>query len=97
MVSNLTQQEMETHLNMTADDRSLWSIYSDDPVMQRRLESVGAEVTGAAKDGIGKFYTLPANQVSFRQPPKPMSEERKAHLATQLQRVRKTPVATGAE
>lgn len=94
---NLTLQEQETHLSMSADDRGTWHVYSDDPVMQRRLESIGAELVKVAADGIGKHYALPANQITFRKPPKPLSDERKAQLAEQLRRQSNPPVATDAK
>ncbi len=85
---NLTQQEQETVLSMTADDRNTWHVYSDDPVMQRRLEGIGAKVVRVASDGIGKHYELPANQVTLRKPLKPMSDERKAQLGQRLRALR---------
>jgi len=88
MASNLSLAEQETHLNMTADDRDTWHVYSDDPVMQRRLESVGAVLVRTTGDGNGKEYTLPANQLSLRKPPKPLSEERKAQLAMRMRSMR---------
>lgn len=80
---DLTLAEQETHLNMTGDDHKTWHVYSDDPVMQRKLESVGAALVRSTKDGLGKFYTLPANQISFR---KPLSEEQKAKKVANLRR-----------
>lgn len=80
---NLALTEQETHLNMTADDRGTWYVFSDDPVMQRRLEKIGAVITKVMKDGVGKEYTLKASQVSLR---KEMSAEKKAALAARLQR-----------
>ena len=91
----LTLQEQETHLSMTADDRSVWAIYSDDQVMQRRLESIGA--TLVKNEGAGKHYTLPANQVTLRKPKKPMPEARKAQLAERMRTLARNTVITGAE
>lgn len=82
-LSDLSNAERETMLNMVADNRAMWNVYSDDPVMQRKLERIGAVVIKTETHG-GKHYELPANQVSFRRPPKPMSKERKAELAAQL-------------
>ncbi len=65
-MADLTLEEMETHLNVTADDRSVWQISSNDVVMQRRVEKVGAKLV--KQRGDTKFYTLPANQISFRNP-----------------------------
>ena len=94
MTIELSNEERETHFSMTADDRSAWAVYSDDPIMQRRLESIGATLTRIAPDGLGKHYTLPANQLSLRNAPKPLSDERKAQLANQLARRSKPPVIT---
>lgn len=91
----LTLAEMETHLNMTADNRNEWVITSDDPVMCRRFEAIGAKFIRAV--GQLREYTIPANQISLRNPPKPMSEERKAELAKQLRSARETLEITGAE
>lgn len=73
----LTNAERETHLNLVADDRNVWHVYSDDPVMQRRLASIGAVVE--KEDGTGIHYTLRADQVLLRKGKRkapPMTEER---------------------
>lgn len=93
---NLTLTEMETHLNMTADDRGTWQVYSDDPVLQRRLESVGATIVRLSADGNGKHYALPANQVSFRKA-RVLTEEQRAQYAARLRALRTAPTAMGAE
>lgn len=80
---NLSNEERETHLNMVADDRSIWHISSDDPVMQRKLEKVGATLVSEGFGGTTKFYTLPANQVTIRRAVV-MSEERKAELSKRM-------------
>lgn len=87
-MANLTLAETETHLNMSADDRGTWHIYSDDAVMQRRIEAAGATLVRVASDGIGKHYTLRANQVTIRKARQPYSKERKAQLAEQLRAAR---------
>lgn len=86
-MATLTLAEMETHLNLVGDDRNTWHVYSDDPVMMRRLETIGATVTKTEKSG-GKHYTLPANQVTLRKPSKPLSAERKAQQAANLSQAR---------
>ena len=91
----LTLAEQETHLNMTADNRNEWVITTDDPIMQRRFEAIGAVLVRTV--GQLREYTLPANQISLRNPPKPMSEERKARLAMQLGAAREALMITGAE
>ena len=94
-MADLTNAERETRISMTADDRSMWAIGTDDPVMQRRFEAVGATLVKAR--GEWREYTLPVNQISLRNPSKPMSEERKAHLANQLRSLAAAPVISGAK
>ncbi len=94
-MTELTNAERETHLNMTADNRDEWIVTSDDPVMQRRFEAIGATFVRAI--GQLREYTIPANQISLRNPPKPMSEERRAELAMQLRAARGNAVITDAE
>lgn len=93
----LTLAEQETALTMSADDRSTWQIFSDDPVMQRRFESIGATLIKASPDGISKWYAIPANQISLRQPAKPLSDERKAQLADRMRAMRDATQKTGAK
>jgi hypothetical protein len=62
-MSPLSLEETETHLNMVADDRGIWYVYTDDPVMIRKMESIGA--TFVKSSGPGKHYTLRSNQVSL--------------------------------
>jgi len=90
-----TLAEIETHLNMSAADRSLWHIGSDDPIMQRRFEAIGATLVEVR--GGWRQYTLPANQISPRNKRAPMPEERRAELAAQLRTRQNAPVITGAE
>ena len=94
---SLTLEETETHLNMTASDRSFWEVYSDDPVMQKRLEKVGATLVRVNKDGIGRHYTLSTNQVTIRKPIKPMSEERKAKLGDHMRALHSAKQITSAK
>ena len=94
MPVELTLAEMETHLNMTADNRNEWVITSDDPVMCRRFEALGAVLVRTV--GQLREYTLPANQISLRNQPKPLSEERKAQNAERLRAYREAHQITGA-
>lgn len=84
---NLALEERETHLSMTADDRSLWAVYTDDPVMARKLERAGAKLVKREKTG-GRHYTIPASQVSFRKPRPAMTEAQKAEAAKRLSEAR---------
>ncbi len=95
MTTELTNAERETHLNMTADNRDEWVITSDDPVMQRRFEAIGA--TFIRSIGQLREYTLPANRISLRNERAPMSEERKAQLAATLRAARENTITMGAE
>ena len=79
-MADLTNAERETCISMSADDRSAWTIFSDDPVMQRRFEAVGATLT--QERGGAKWYTLPANQISLRNPSK-LTEEQRQERAQQ--------------
>jgi hypothetical protein len=89
---NLSLEEQETHLNMTAADRDTWYAYSVDKVMQRKLERVGAELVRIMPDGIGKEYKLRADQLSFRRGKRQLSESAKAQLATRMRTLRKITV-----
>ena len=83
-MADLTNAERETHISMCADDRSLWAIGTDDPVMARRFEAVGATLIKVR--GTWREYTLPANQISLRNKRELTDEQREA-LA---ERARKT-------
>lgn len=84
----LSPEEQETVLCMSADDRSHWKVYSDDPVMQTMLEELGAETVEVAKDGVGRFYVLKAEQVFLGRKPRQWSDEARAAAAERMKRVR---------
>lgn len=65
MPTPLTAAEQETHLSLVADDRNIWFVESNDPVMMRRLESIGAIFVREMFGG-GREYTLRADQVLLR-------------------------------
>lgn len=70
MTPSLTLDEQETHFNVVATNRSLVHVYSDDPVMQRKLEAVGAKVVRVSEDaGGGKHYELDSRQLLLRKVP----------------------------
>ncbi len=79
MSIKLTLEEQETHLNMTADNRGMWAVYSDDPVMMRRLESIGAQLVREERSG-GRHYELRADQVVLRKGKRQLSEAQRAVL-----------------
>lgn len=80
-MSDLTLEEMETAITCSGVDRSNWDIYSDDPVMQKRLEKAGATLIRASRNGEGKYYTMRAEQILFRPGKREMSEAQKVQLA----------------
>lgn len=88
-MSDLSNAERETCLNMTADNRSEWEAYTDDPVMQRRFESIGAELIAEVYGG-GKRYRLRANQILLRRGKRRLSEATKAKLSERLRSARKS-------
>lgn len=70
----MTNAEREVHLSMAANDRSTWLVGTDDAYWQRRFEAIGATLIEAR--GEWREYTLPANQVSLRNPSKLTGEQR---------------------
>ena len=88
-ISDLLLEERETHINQTANDRSKWIIYTDDPVWINRLDKMlgNDEVTRTA-NGIGFLYVVPVSYVRVK-PPRKLSEEHKAKLREQLAKRRK--------
>ena len=87
---NLTLAEMETHLNLTADDRNTWTVSSDDPVMQRRLEAIGATLLREGRNGTTKFYTLRADQVLLRTGKRKVSDAQRIQSAINLRASRQS-------
>lgn len=83
MALKLAQSEKETHFNLVADNRGTWEVYSDDEVMQARLEKAGAQLV--RESGPGKHYTLEASQVSIR---KPTTDERREKNRESLAKAR---------
>lgn len=80
-------EEMETHLNMTADDRGLWHGFSNDPVWQRRWEDAGAIIVKISPDGKSKWYTMTSRQVKFR---REMTEEKRRQQAERFRQYRQS-------
>jgi len=78
--NNLSNEERETHLNMTGDNHKEWAVFTDDPFWIRRLDKIA---TGTLV-GKGKEYRLEIGQVTIRAKRAPMSEAQKAALAARL-------------
>jgi hypothetical protein len=89
MSNELSNAERKTHLNMVADDRNTWIVFSDDPVMMRRLDAIAEVLPGGSS---GKHYRLRADQVSFRKGKKQLSEARRAQLADRMRSLRRSTV-----
>lgn len=87
-MTSLSLEEQETHLNMTAENRAVWQVYSDDPVMQRRLERIGAVLTKEEPSG-GRHYSLRADQVLLRKGKRQVSDEQRRRAIQQLAKLRK--------
>lgn len=90
MNNELSNAERETHLNLSADDRSTWEVFSDDPVMMARLDKI-AEVAVAV--GGGKRYRLRADQVVLRTGKRRVSEAQRLQMVERLRNMRRATVA----
>lgn len=78
--NNLSNEERETHLNMSGDNHREWFIFTDDPFWIRRLDKFAkGEIVGK-----GKEYRLDVGQVTIRAKRAPMSDAQKALLAARL-------------
>ena len=60
--------EKETHLNLTCDDRSQWQVFTDDPTMIKRFDSLGYQ--RQKKVGEGYTYSIAADNIQFVAMPK---------------------------
>jgi len=74
ILSELTKEERELHINMTADNHNTFLVGTDDPYWIRRLDKI-AERTMTSGEWVE--YELPANQVTLRKPRKVTEEQRK--------------------
>ena len=89
-MERLTNAERETHINMVANDRSQWEIFSDDPVMIARLDKIA---TAYSAKGEGRFYRLSSKQVTLRNL-LVLSDEQRNALRERLALVRERNSAT---
>lgn len=92
MTHELSPDERETNISMTGDNHDSWTVYSDDPYWQRRIEKLGVpfEVCGA-----GRRYRLTADQVLLRKGKRQVSEAQRRAFAQNAHFGGKTPVVTG--
>lgn len=61
----LTREEQEVHIHMSADNPDKWHCYVDYPAWQRKLERAGTVIVKEYPSG-GKEYTLERRQISIR-------------------------------
>jgi hypothetical protein len=90
-MAELTNAERETHMNLVAENRDLWEVTTDDPVMVRRFKAIGA--TFVRKQGELHYFTLPANQVTLRNK-RHLSDDQRAALSERARAMRQAQ-ATG--
>ena len=84
MTIELTNEERETTLSLVADDRNLWHVFSDDPVMIGRLRRIGATEVEGRKGETGVHFTLDAGQVLLRKGKRTLSEASRIASAERL-------------
>ena len=67
----LTAAERETRLSMMGDDHGTWNVFTDDPMWIDRLDKIA---TAYRVNAEGRWYKIPARQVTLRAPAKPLTE-----------------------
>lgn len=78
----LTREERETIIYLNAADRDNIHVFSDDPVLQKRLDEIADEEDiETMSNGFSKKYRLEKGQVSFRKKMSPERKEKMARLA----------------
>ena len=85
-MSYLSNEERETHLNQSADNRKVWEMATDDPVWIGRMEKLG--IAPDRTRGETHFYTIPDNQITVRRK-REMSDERRAELSERGRELRR--------
>jgi hypothetical protein len=78
-ISDMSLDERETHLSLTASNREIWEVFSDDLVMMAKFERLGIEFYREEQGG-GRYYRIPANQVTVRKK-REMSDEQREELS----------------
>lgn len=79
-ITPLAADEMETHFNQCADDRSKWECTTEDPVWIARLDKIAEGVPV----GWGKRYILRDDQVLVRTGKRQLSPEAKQRMTQRL-------------
>lgn len=83
MAHELSPEERETHLTMTASNREEWEVFTDDPYWQRRIE--GLDIQPFEVRGTGRRYRLRADQILIRKGKPAISEQTRQARAARLQ------------
>lgn len=95
----LSNAERETHINQCADDRSYWEVYSDDPVLIKKIDKIAEayKVVNAGMQQEGKYWRLEKGQVTLRNKPKKKvyTDEEKEVLAERLRLAREVAAEKG--
>lgn len=75
MTSN---EERETHINQSADNRREWEMATDDPIWVARMAKLG--IAPDRVRGETHWYTIPDNQVTIRRK-RELTDEQRAELS----------------
>lgn len=86
-MSDLSNEERETHLNQSAADRKTWEMATDDPVWIARMERLG--IAPDRTRGATHFYTLKDEQVVVRKGKRHMSEAQRAASVERMREMRR--------
>ena len=84
-MSDLSNEERETHLNQSADNRKVWEMATDDPIWIARMEKLG--IAPDRTRGETHFYTVPDNQITIRRK-RQMTDEQRRTIAERLSNAR---------
>lgn len=85
---NKSLEETETHLSMVASNRKIWELFTEDIVVQRKMARLGIKPIRETSNGVGKFYSIPSNQISIRRArTTTMSEENKKKASERMKKM----------
>ena len=80
----LSLEERETHISQSADDRSIWNVFSDDLVFHQRMERLN--IAPHKEIGEGRWYRLNRSQVRIVKAQKPLTDAQKAERVQRLKK-----------
>jgi len=84
-MTDRTQAEIETHLNMSAENRDAWEMATDDIVMKRRMERMGIAPT--RKQGDVCFYSLTSANIVIRKGKRKVSDAQRLLAAERMKNI----------